>query len=131
MVDARSLLQEWDWRNGILLLFAPRRETIPYQQQVDLLTAHAGSLADRDIVVIEAIGDRAVSLGGGLGETLETARLRDAFNVAEDDFCMIYVGKDGLEKLRWEEPVAVERLFRLIDAADPPTARQPQGDSRA
>jgi len=106
MVDAKSLLQEWDWRNGILLLFAPRRETIPYQ----------------------AIGDRAVSLGGGLGETLETARLRDAFNVAEDDFCMIYVGKDGLEKLRWEEPVAVDRLFRLIDAADPPAARQPQGD---
>lgn len=124
-MDARALLQEWDWKNGILLLFAPRRETVPYQQQVDVLTAHAGWLAERDIVVLEAVGDRALPLGGGLGETLETARLRRAFGVADEDFRIVYLGKDGTEKLRWDEPVEAERLVQSIDAVDKPTAATP------
>ena len=116
-MQTKSLLQEWYWKNWVVLLFAPRRESLPYQQQVAVLDSNRGSLADRDVIVLEAVGDRAIPLGG----TLEAARLRDSFNIAADEFQVVLLGEDGTEKLRSAEPVALDRLFQMIDAA--PTRR--------
>ena len=39
----------------------------------------------------------------------------EPFNLEEDKFTVLLIGKDGTEKGRWHEPVSVEELFTLID----------------
>ncbi|WP_119462214.1 DUF4174 domain-containing protein [Rhodospirillaceae bacterium SYSU D60014] len=128
-MQTESLLQEWYWKNRVLLLFAPRRESIPYQQQVAALDGNRAGLAERDVIVLEAVGDRAIPFGGGLGETLETARLRDSFNIAPDEFQVVLIGEDGTEKLRSAEPIATDRLFQIMDAM-PTRQRETQGERK-
>lgn len=46
---------------------------------------------------------------------LEDAEARNEFGVESGSFAAILVGKDGTEKARFMEPIAPDKLFRLID----------------
>lgn len=126
MLQRQSVITEWssrerykklklDWRNRLVLIFAPSSKEGSYLEQKSKFEGKAGELEDRDIIIIEL-------LKSGISMTAEIplnneqqSFLRKKFEVI-DDFVFILMGKDGTVKLRAKEPVSSDDLFSLIDS---------------
>jgi hypothetical protein len=93
------------WTSRLLVVIAPGRDDAAYREQVRLFErAQAGS-RERDLVVVEGIGDSA-----------DARALRRRFGVPDEAFRAILVGKDGGAKLSAAQPISSEQLFDTIDA---------------
>ena len=100
------------WKNRPLLIFAPSAHAPHYRRQLELLHGLHRELSDRDMLVLEIVGDRVVTDE----PALNAGTLREQLEVRPDTFAVLLVGKDGGVKLRRSRPVAPEDLFELIDA---------------
>lgn len=104
------------WNRRIVLVFA-EGESGDAARQIDALLADRSALSERDILLIEVVGDRISTLFGEMSAESKAVDLRETFGIAASaPFTVILVGKDGGEKLRREEPVAAKDLFGLIDS---------------
>ncbi len=93
------------WTSRVLVVSAPGPDDPGLRAQRAALGSVRGGLAERDLKVIEAIGHGA-----------EAATLRRRFNLPEDAFRAVLVGKDGGAKLTASEPIPPQTLFATIDA---------------
>ena len=73
-------------------------------------------IKDRDMVVIEVPAQGEGKVGTEALKPEEATELRKAFNVADDAFAVVLIGRDGGEKERWAEPVSAQEIFGKIDA---------------
>ncbi|WP_373550839.1 DUF4174 domain-containing protein [Haliscomenobacter sp.] len=104
-------LDQYRWKNRVLLVFAPNLQDQRLKSQLSLFDAHRAGLAERDLklMVLNPGGNEAFS-------TADTKHLYQAYKVEKDAFVLILIGKDGGEKLRKTQPLAVATLFSTIDA---------------
>jgi hypothetical protein len=113
-VVAMIELKNYQWKNRLLLVFAPSPEDEAYQEQLELLSDD-DALAERDLVLFHIFE----SDSGFAGETrlseADVAQLQEQFEVGLKDFTVVLVGKDGTEKERWSKPIHTAELFSLID----------------
>ena len=99
-----------------VILFYPesagQTEGAAVRRQRDLLRGHEAELKDRDVIVafVPVAGD------GDQPSNRHLRGLRREFQVAEHEFTVVLVGKDGGEKFRSHAPVTIEKLNALIDA---------------
>ena len=93
------------WNARILVVFAPNEGDPQLARQKDLLVGVGHGVAERDLVVLEAIGSSS-----------EADRLRRKLGVPDGEFRAVLVGKDGGAKLTDTAPIAPDRLFATIDA---------------
>ncbi|RUR78708.1 DUF4174 domain-containing protein [Chlorogloeopsis fritschii PCC 9212] len=109
-------LSEQQWKNRVLLVFAPSENHKAYQQQMQLFLEHKAGFADRDLVLVKvlAVGNNYVN-ERQIDES-STAKLRDRFGIGKEDFRVILVGKDGGVKRRDNAPVEAKAIFDEIDA---------------
>lgn len=109
-----NLLESYQWKNRVVLVFAPSPEDEQYQEQLEYLS-NENEILERDLILFHVFGAQ----GGFAGETRlsdeESTELRKTFNVGKSDFAVVLVGKDGTEKRRWQKPVESSELFALID----------------
>lgn len=85
-----------------LLVFAPTAEAPPLLAQRAISASSAAGFAERDLRMIEIIGD--------------TNPLRRRHDVPADQFRVLLLGKDGGVKLRRDTPIDTVTLFATIDA---------------
>jgi hypothetical protein len=108
-------LEQYQWKNRLLLVFAPSPEDEQYQEQLELL-ANDDELAERDLVLFHLFE----SDSGFAGETRlseeDVTQLQEQFRIEPKDLTVVLVGKDGTEKERWKRTVETSELFSLIDA---------------
>jgi len=111
---------QWDYRP--LLIFTPSADYTAFKVQFTATNAALNALYDRDILRIHIIGrDDSVGLHGQPmphvpTDDVPTAHaLRSTYQVLRDQFTVILIGKDGGEKGRWTEPVAMDDILALID----------------
>ena len=71
---------------------------------------------DRDLVVFEILGVRTSKREGIQLDPHTAASLRKRSDISPKAFSLILVGKDGGIKLRKNDPVKLEEIFRLIDS---------------
>ncbi|CAN5842123.1 hypothetical protein BH24DEI2_BH24DEI2_12400 [soil metagenome] len=112
-------LTQYRWQNRLVLLFAPSPEDASYQQQTAVLEAEEAGLQDRDIVVFHLFSDTFSDTGHVDRQSLiqnEVEALRKRFDIGENTFTFVLIGKDGTVKRRSEETVSVNDLFDQIDA---------------
>ena len=95
-------LNEYRWRNRLILLFAASAEDPAYTEQRDVLEAVTEGLLERHVVVLSDTDPEAAGA------------LRTRFK--PQGFEVLLIGKDGGVKLRQRQPVAAETLFATIDA---------------
>jgi hypothetical protein len=107
-------MQQYLWKYRPLLVFSPA-ESEELGRQSDAVEAELAGIAERDMVVIEVVGDRVSTLAGPACEE-DAEALRRFADVGRGDFGVVLVGKDGGIKLVASEPVRMERIFRLIDS---------------
>ena len=98
-------LSHYKWNNRVIVMFAPTADDANAVQQRASLNADQQALADRDLVLIEVIGNQP-----------DTAALRQQYDVSVEQFAVLLIGKDGGEKRRDLQPVEPSEIFRLIDS---------------
>ena len=109
-------LSHYQWKNRLLLVFAPSREEPMFRTLHDSLGARRADVADRDLVVLEVL-ESGPSTEDGVRLDPATAKLlRERFRVPGEDFSVILVGKDGGVKLDRRDQTSLEVIFALIDS---------------
>ncbi|TXN55830.1 DUF4174 domain-containing protein [Methylobacterium sp. WL18] len=88
-------LDAYRWRSRVLVLSAPDPDDPDLRAQ----------RAERDLVVLEAVGDGAAARA-----------LRAHLSLPAGEFRAVLVGKDGGAKLTEAAPIPPEKLFATIDA---------------
>ena len=99
----------------MLIVFAAQHSDKNFRIQRETLERNWKGVLERDMVILTVVSDAKP----GFGEPLSAAEketLRETYSVKETDFKVILVGKDGGAKLTVNEPVSIEKLFRLIDS---------------
>lgn len=92
-------------RARVLVLSAPDAGDAQLKAQRAALGPVRGGVAERDLVVLEAVGSGA-----------EARALRARLGLPSDRFRAVLVGKDGGAKLTAEAPIPPQTLFSTIDA---------------
>ncbi|SFI03388.1 DUF4174 domain-containing protein [Methylobacterium brachiatum] len=98
-------LDTYRWRSRVLVLSAPDPADADLRAQRAALGPMRGGVAERDLVVVEAIGD-----------TPEARALRAQLSLPAGEFRAVLVGKDGGAKLTAAAPIPPQKLFATIDA---------------
>ncbi len=108
-------LSNYQWKNRLLLVFAPSEQDSAYQAQKQLLKGHQSQLDERDLRLAEVFANGKSHLDDQAIDAASVAQLRNRFQVSKDEFCIILIGKDGYEKRRNHAPVEPARIFTQID----------------
>ena len=108
-------LAKYRWQNRLLLVFAPSPESKEVKAQQQLLGNNEVELQDRDLLVFYLFPNESRVDDEPLSNR-EVTSLRECYGVAEDDFTVILIGKDGTAKERLEGPMEPADLFNTIDA---------------
>jgi len=109
-------LDAYRWQNRIILIFAPAAGDTMYAQQLAVFATREAELADRDLLIGQFPADEQGSFAGQPVARAGGAALRGRYDVPEESFALILIGKDGGVKLTADEPVSTARLFELIDS---------------
>ena len=119
-------LDAYQWKNRLVLVFAPSENNAAYQQQMQLFQGQQASFAERNLLLIELLTDGTSRVGGESVDAKEAAQIRERFNVSPEQFSVVLVGKDGTAKRREQSPVSSKVIFETIDAM--PMRRQEMRD---
>ncbi|MGI9176149.1 MAG: DUF4174 domain-containing protein [Rhodothermales bacterium] len=109
-------LDRYQWKNRLLLVFAPSVKSPPYETQMQLFDPEEAGFKDRDLVLFRVLDQGESSVGEERLSSADAGQLREHFGVAPGDFSVILVGKDGGEKRRDDTPVKTSAIFDEIDA---------------
>ncbi|WP_375270936.1 DUF4174 domain-containing protein [Sphingomonas sp.] len=101
---------EMRWQRRVLVVAAPAAGDQALAAQREALLGWRQGARDRDVQVVELIGDRVT----GARDT--AAALRARLRLPLDRFALALIGKDGHVALRSGEPVSAEALQDRIDA---------------
>lgn len=96
-------LARYRWTARVLLAVAPDAADPALVRQRRLFEAMGAEARERDLVLVEAVGQPGESLCRSLG-------------CEPGAFAAVLVGKDGGAKLRSSEPLGADRLVPVIDA---------------
>jgi hypothetical protein len=107
-------LKQYQWKNRLLLVFAPSPEDTLYQEQLEHVS-NDDELLERDLVLFHIFFSQSGFAGEMRLSEEDVVQLQEKFKVGSRDFTLILIGKDGTEKQRWDKPVKSESLFALID----------------
>ena len=109
-------LEDYKWKNRILLVFSPNTYNSDYRDQMKSLQSFKGGVQERDLEVFYALDQSSPTTKGQVLSDDATVNLQNRFDVSSADFAVILIGKDGTEKLRTQEALSMEKLFDTIDA---------------
>lgn len=102
---SRDPLAGQRWRSRVLVVSAPGAEDARLKAQRAALGPVRDGLAERQLVVMEAVGTGPEALA-----------LRKRLGLPPGAFRAVLIGKDGGAKLVSEEPIPPQTLFATIDA---------------
>ena len=108
-------MENYLWENRPLVVFAPDSDHPIVAAQRDQLAGQLAALRERDMVVIEALGERT-AIDGESSAALPADELRQRYRVSSDAAAALLIGKDGGVKLRLPGAISADRLFETIDA---------------
>ncbi len=97
-------LQSYAGRSRVLLVFAPQEAGAELARQRATLAAAQPALRERDVAVLEIVGDSPAD-----------QRFRGRYR-AGSGFLAVLIGKDGGAKLVSAEPIMAAHLAEVIDA---------------
>jgi len=109
-------LDSYQWKNRLLLIFAPSENSAAYQQQRQLLQGQQAGLNERDLLIFELLAQGTSHVNGQNIDAEEVAKIRNYFKVSAKDFRVVLVGKDGTAKRYDKSPVSPTAIFTTIDA---------------
>ncbi|NIO06248.1 MAG: DUF4174 domain-containing protein [Proteobacteria bacterium] len=109
-------LATYNWKNRLLLVFAPREEDETYQNFMEKLQGQEDEITDRDLIIFSIFESGESRLRDSSIDQHSAASLRNRFSIQPGQFIVVLVGKGGGEKLRRKSEVELKEIFSLIDS---------------
>ena len=109
-------LEEYKWKNRLLLVFAPSEDDTRYRSLEKELREQEDAIVERDLLVFRILEGGESRLGDSPIDDDSSALLRDRLAARTGQFTVVLIGKDGGEKLRRSDEVELEAIFSLIDS---------------
>ena len=109
-------LDQYQWKNRLLLVFARSPDEPGVTKQRRLNADRRGGFVDRNLLEGFLYETAPGTLGGDAASTDFSAEARRRLNVEVGALAVVLVGKDGGVKFRSERPVPPQQIFDLIDA---------------
>lgn len=116
MLSPTNPLADYQWKNRLVLVFSPTADDELYHTQFQAIEALGDGWTERELVLFSVLANAGKGPKGELMQN-EINYLREHFQIEDQDFVVILIGKDGGQKLRLDQSVLTEpQLFPLIDA---------------
>ena len=114
--EAPFTLQQYRWRNRVLVVSAPNADDSETLQQLAELAATSDEFADRDMVLVTLL-DNADSMSDSCKLTsAEVAAARTDLGIRPGAFVLKLIGKDGSVKLTTSGATSMQEIYALIDS---------------
>ena len=108
-------MKDYAWSHRPLLIYAESPGSAELNLQREYYLGRQSELDDRDMVVIEIIGDMITVDGEPYVADVDGLKKRYGLDPSQP-FAVLLIGKDTGVKLRQTRPVTAEELFGLIDS---------------
>ncbi len=108
-VLAQATIAQMKWERRVLVVAAPTATDPQLVEQRRILAGWRKESAERDLAIVEIIGDRVSGAADAAGDVRRKYHLPAGFTA-------ILIGKDGGEKLRSARPFPAAVLAETIDA---------------
>jgi hypothetical protein len=108
-------LMEYQWKNRLLLLFAPSLDEPGYLKLKGDLSRQEKEVLDRDLLVFQLLESGETKLGSSPLSESSGDYLREKFSIKSGTFTVVLIGKDGGVKMRGEGRVELDEILSLID----------------
>jgi hypothetical protein len=116
VADADFSLQQYKWKNRILVLSAASEDDENFRLQLSELARAPKEFQDRDMILVTLL-DEGTSIAGDTRLTPgEVSATRAALGLGGTSFCVSLVGKDGSKKLSSTAPAPMTEIYALIDS---------------
>jgi Domain of unknown function (DUF4174) len=99
-----SQLDDWKWKNRVLIVVGPAEDSAVRQQR-QIYQSAANGMSERQIVLAEALDD-----------TARSREIRSRVSADGKRFHAFLIGKDGHVALSSDKPLSADYLFQRIDA---------------
>ena len=109
-------LTAYQWKNRLLILFAPSEDAPIYQSFKELLQRRTQEILDRDLLIFHVLETGEGGLAHLPLNKGQVLFLRKRFSILPGQLIVILIGKDGEVKLRGELPLGLSEIFSVIDA---------------
>jgi hypothetical protein len=116
VAQADFSLQQYQWKNRILVLSAPGENDENFRSQLSELARAAKEFQDRDMILVTLLDD-GTSIAGDTRLTAgDVSATRAALGLGGASFSVTLVGKDGSKKLSRAAPAPMTEIYALIDS---------------
>ncbi|UCG13167.1 MAG: DUF4174 domain-containing protein [Deltaproteobacteria bacterium] len=112
----RIRLDDYRWRNRLIVAFAPSSDDPGYKALSQTLAIRQEEVIDRDILVFHILETGEVRRGNANLPAGSGDYLKQRYSIEPGKFTALLIGKDGGEKLRREDRVELDEVFSLIDS---------------
>lgn len=110
-----DMLKQYQWENRLILLFGSISESA-VEKQITELEKDTEGITDRDLLIFHIDRDEVRFIEKSDNPAPSADKLRNRYNIGEQEFRYILIGKDGGVKLNKKEFVPNKDLFSVIDA---------------
>ena len=110
-----DMLEQYQWENRLILLFGSISESA-VEKQITELEKDTEGITDRDLLIFHIDRDEVRFIENSGNPASSANKLRNRYNIGEQEFHYILIGKDGGVKLNKKEFVPNKDLFSVIDA---------------
>jgi len=115
--NLRICLSDYQWKNRLVLIFAPTAETDSYQQLISQIEKDQAKLIDRDIKVFHFLEEGGSYVGDQKINANNADEIRQEYRIQQGETTVVLIGKDGAEKERQiGTEINLESLYTLIDS---------------
>lgn len=109
-------IERFLWKKRLLLILSPERADPLFNSLVNEISSRRDEVEDRDLVIFEILDSGASKMNSSELEPQKAASFRKRFKIPENTFAVILLGKDGGIKLKRNDHVQLDEIFRLIDS---------------
>lgn len=109
-------IERFQWKKRLLLIFSPERADPLFNSLANEIASRRVDVEDRDLVIFEILESGVSKMNSSELEPQKAASFRERFEIPQNTFTVILLGKDGGIKLKRNDKVRLEEMFRLIDS---------------
>ncbi|MCS3902274.1 hypothetical protein J2T55_000270 [Methylohalomonas lacus] len=108
-------LEQFKDQQRPLLVFSPDNKHAAYQETTRAVAARQEGFDRRDMVLLSVFRNTG-SADDYYLSSADANQLRDRYDIADEEFRLLLIGKDGGIKFESNEAANLDELFELIDA---------------
>ncbi len=114
--QSKAALEQYQWKNRLMLVFAPSDQDGVYQKLKEQLQTSTRELVDRDLLVLHLFAEKNGWVDGTVISEDSVRSLYREYDIRDVSLTVVLIGKDGGEKLRQVDEFDLQAIFDRIDA---------------